>query len=162
MNNFPVSVNFSDNFNEINSSWYKYHTPENTSMILMISINSFLTYKYTFISKICSRTNYIVPKNNILLRSKIFYKNLLKFVSHSQYSCESHFIERSLYLIWNSNIESAEKMNKIISNTELEIMKKNCTKIKNKESRILEKTSQKITFLLGNIYEKLLSKSLKR
>ena len=53
-------------------------------------------------------------------------------------------------------------MNKIINNNELEIMKKNCTKIKNKESRILEKTSQKITFLLGNIYEKLLSKSLKR
>ena len=51
---------------------------------------------------------------------------------------------------------------KIISKTELEIMNKKLLKIKNKESIILEKTSQKITFLLGNIYEKLLSKSLKR
>lgn len=164
MNNFPISVNFSDNsFNEINSSWYKYQY----SRKYFHDFNDF--YKYIFNSiniplflRYAPGANYIVPKNNILLRSKIFYKNLLKFVSHSQYSCESHFIERSLYLIWNSNIESSEKMNRIISNVELEIMKKNCTKIKNKESRILEKTSQKIIFFIGNIYENLLSKNLKR
>jgi len=164
INNFPISVNFSDNsFNEINSSWYKYEY----SRKYFHDFNDF--YKYIFNSiniplflRYAPGANYIVPKNNILLRSKIFYKNLLKFVSHSQYSCESHFIERSLYLIWNSNLESSENMNKIISKNELEIMNKNCIKIKNKESRILEKTSQKIIFFIGNIYENLLSKNLKR
>lgn len=162
--NFPISINLSDNsFNEINSSWYKYEY----SRKYFHDFNDF--YKYIFNSiniplflRYAPGANYIVPKNNILLRSKIFYKNLLKFVSHSQYSCESHFIERSLYLIWNSNLESSENMNKIISKNELEIMNKNCIKIKNKESRILEKTSQKIIFFIGNIYENLLSKNLKR
>ena len=147
--NFPISINLSDNsFNEINSSWYKYEY----SRKYFHDFNDF--YKYIFNSiniplflRYAPGANYIVPKNNILLRSKIFYKNLLKFVSHSQYSCESHFIERSLYLIWNSNLESSENMNKIISKNELEIMNKNCIKIKNKESIILEKTSQKIIFL---------------
>ena len=162
--NFPISVNLSDNsFNEINSSWYKYqysrkyfHDFNDFYKFIFKSINIPLFLRYA------PGANYIVPKNNILLRSKIFYKNLLKFISHSQYSCESHFIERSLYLIWNSNIESSKNMNKIISKTELEIMNKKLIKIKNEESIILEKTSQKITFLLGNVYEKLLLKSLKR
>tara|TARA_B100000989_G_scaffold129187_1_gene95962 strand:- start:150 stop:1004 length:855 start_codon:yes stop_codon:yes gene_type:complete len=162
--NFPISINLSDNsFNEINSSWYKYEY----SRKYFHDFNDF--YKYIFNSiniplflRYAPGANYIVPKNNILLRSKIFYKNLLKFVSHSQYSCESHFIERSLYLIWNSNLESSENMNKIISKNELEIMNKKCIKIKDKESRILEKTSQKIIFFIGNIYENLLSKNLKR
>ena len=35
--------------------------------------------------------NYIVPKTNILSRSKEFYINLLSFISHSRLSCESHF-----------------------------------------------------------------------
>ena len=162
--NFPISINLSDNsFNEVNSSWYKYEY----SRKYFHDFNDF--YKYIFNSiniplflRYAPGANYIVPKNNILLRSKIFYKNLLKFVSHSQYSCESHFIERSLYLIWNSNLESSENMNKIISKNELEIMNKKCIKIKDKESRILEKTSQKIIFFIGNIYENLLSKNLKR
>ncbi len=164
LRNFPISVDLADNsFNEINSSWYKYKY----SRKYFHDFNDFYQYifkniKIPLFIRFAPGANYIVPKNNILLRKKSFYKNLLKFVSHSQYSCESHFIERSLYLIWNSNIESSENMNKTISNKDLEIMKKNCIAIKNKEIKFLEKSSQKITFLLGTIYLSLLSRILKR
>lgn len=44
---------------------------------------------------------YIVPKKNILKRSKEFYQKLLEFCSWSQINAESHTIERSLYNIWS-------------------------------------------------------------
>jgi hypothetical protein len=44
---------------------------------------------------------YIVPKANILKRSKEFYQKLLEFCSWSQINAESHAIERSLYMIWS-------------------------------------------------------------
>lgn len=44
--------------------------------------------------------NYIVPRENILSRSKAFYETLLEFVSWSQINAESHTIERALYTIW--------------------------------------------------------------
>jgi Protein of unknown function (DUF3431) len=43
---------------------------------------------------------YIVPKENILKRSKEFYQKLLEFCSWSQINAESHTIERSLFNIW--------------------------------------------------------------
>lgn len=44
--------------------------------------------------------NYIVPRENILKRSKEFYKELLDYVSWSQINAESHCAERALYTIW--------------------------------------------------------------
>lgn len=44
--------------------------------------------------------NYIVPKENILKRTKEFYEKLLEFVSWSQINAESHAVERALYTIW--------------------------------------------------------------
>lgn len=160
--NFPISLQLSDNsFNEINSSWYKFKY----SRKYFADYNIF--YKYIFKNvrkplflRFSPGANYIVPKNHILLRSKNFYKNLLKFISHSQYSCESHFTERSLDLIWNSNIDSSENMNKRVSNNEINILIKNCEYLKRKESRILEKAPQKIAFIIGRLYIKLLSKVL--
>ena len=43
---------------------------------------------------------YIVPKENVLKRSKEFYQKLLTFCSWSQINAESHAIERALYEIW--------------------------------------------------------------
>ena len=161
--NFPISIDFSDNsFNEINSSWYKFEY----SRKYFSDYDDF--YKFIFKNqsppiflRYSPGANYIVPKNHILLRSKVFYQNLLKFISHSQFSCESHFTERSLYLIWNSNIESSEKMNKYISKKELFILASKCKKKKKLESKLSEKISQKVTFLLGFLYFKLLLKSLR-
>ena len=162
--NFPISIQFSDNsFNEINSSWYKFEY----SRKYFANYDDF--YKYIFkndFSPIFLRyapgANYIVPKNNILSREKSFYKNLLKFVSHSQYSCESHFTERSLYIIWNSNIEIKKEMNRILNNKDLYDLEKKCNRNKQRESRLFEKFTQKIIFFIGNIYFKNLIKILKK
>ena len=108
---FPISLKISENsFNEINSSWYKYKYPRK----FFPDYNNFHSYIFQetnnpeFIS-FAPGANYIVPKANILLRSKNFYKNLKTFISHSPFSCESHFLERSLPAIWNSNLISSKK-----------------------------------------------------
>lgn len=45
--------------------------------------------------------NYVVPRENILKRSKEFYQKLLEFVSWSQINAESHCVERALHTIWS-------------------------------------------------------------
>ena len=43
---------------------------------------------------------YIVPRKNILKRSKEFYQTLLSFVDYTAEPAESHALERSYYEIW--------------------------------------------------------------
>lgn len=43
---------------------------------------------------------YIVPRENVLKRSKEFYQKLKEFCGWSQLNAESHAIERALYTIW--------------------------------------------------------------
>ena len=43
---------------------------------------------------------YIVPRKNVLKRSKDFYEQLRSFVDYCQLPAEAHAIERSLYEIW--------------------------------------------------------------
>ena len=159
---FPISLKISDNyFNEINSSWYKYKYPRK----FFPDYNNFHNYIFQetnnpeFIS-FAPGANYIVPKANILLRSKNFYKNLKIFISHSQFSCESHFLERSLPSIWNSNLISSKKMDKEIEKKDLDLLQIKYQKIKSNESIFFEKSAQKIIFKLGNFYFRLLKKSI--
>tara|TARA_Y100000589_G_C27123513_1_gene617501 strand:+ start:28 stop:876 length:849 start_codon:yes stop_codon:yes gene_type:complete len=162
---FPINLKLSEaGFTEINSSWYKYNYPR----LFFKDYNTF--YKYIFkevenphFLRFAPGANYIVPKNNILSRSKIFYKNLMTFISHSQFSCESHYLERSLYVIWNSSIKTAEKMNSIINNKELKKLKVSCNESIGKEKKFLNKLNQNIIFKLGNLYMNfLLKKSLEK
>ena len=132
--NFPASFLLNDNgFVEINNSWYINKHPKK----YFIDYNDF--FKYVFQTKFSPLflrfspgANYIVPKNNILIRSKSFYYNLLQFVSHSQFSCESHFVERSLYTIWNSSINENINMKKKLSKNDLNHLVNNVSKYKNK------------------------------
>ena len=132
MKKISISIDFSDNsFNEINSSWYKFKHPRK----YFANYNVFYNYvfkdtKKPLFLRFAPGANYIVPRENILLRKKSFYKNLEYFIDHSQYSCESHFVERSLYIIWNSNIESSENMDNIISKNDLNNLEKNCKYLK--------------------------------
>jgi len=47
--------------------------------------------------------NYIVPKENILHYSKSLFEKLRSYVGYSQYSAESHMVERALYLIFTNH-----------------------------------------------------------
>tara|TARA_B100000989_G_scaffold298502_1_gene288149 strand:- start:10811 stop:11653 length:843 start_codon:yes stop_codon:yes gene_type:complete len=162
-NEFPVTLSTSDyGFTEINSSWYKNKYPR----LFFYNFNCF--YKYIFKNvedplflRFAPGANYIVPKKNILLRSKNFYINLLSFIDHSQYSCESHYLERSLMAIWNSNLESSDKMDKKIDIDEMDFLKSYCLRLIKKENVLLEKIYQKLTFTIGSIYMRILKNSIK-
>lgn len=86
-------------FNELNSSWYMTHYP----------VKYFFTYdefamkhglKIPKWIKFAPGGNYIVPRENILKRSKEFYEKLKSYVSWTTVSGEAHIIERALYDIW--------------------------------------------------------------
>ena len=125
---YPDTMLSSDNgFMELNTSWYtNYHPTKYFS-----NFNEF--YKFAFDHDTSPRYlrfapggNYVVPKEHILLRSKSFYQNLMNFVSHHQFSGESHIIERALYIIWNSTIQESPKMSRVLSNDDfLELEKRN-------------------------------------
>ena len=162
LNNSFVSLRISDQgFSEINTSWYKY----NYDRLFFADYNDF--YRYIFNSteipiflKFSPGGNYLLKKENILLRSKSFYQNLKLFISHSQYSCESHFLERSLETIWTSSLEINKKMSKRLTQEELNIIKKKCAIKKSKENKILEKTLQTIIIKIGELYYKILKSNL--
>ena len=148
-------------FSEINTSWYKY----NYDRLFFADYNDF--YRYIFNSteipiflKFSPGGNYLLKKENILLRSKSFYQNLKLFISHSQYSCESHFLERSLETIWTSSLEINRKMSKRLTQEELNIIKKKCAIKKSKENKILEKILQTIIIKIGELYYKILKSNL--
>ena len=139
-------------FIEINNSWYKNYFPRK----YFSDFNKF----YNFIFKSDSNpqfirfapgANYILPKENILLRSKNFYANLIKFLEYSNLSCESHFLERSLISIWNSNVESSEMMNTNLSKSQLSYLANKCNlEIKN-ESYILIKFRKFLLYLFSKV-----------
>ena len=162
LSNSFVSLRISDQgFSEINTSWYKY----NYDRLFFADYNDF--YRYIFNSteipiflKFSPGGNYLLKKENILLRSKSFYQNLKLFISHSQYSCESHFLERSLETIWTSSLEINTKMSKRLTQEELNKIKKKCAIKKSKENKILEKTLQTIIIKIGELYYKILKSNL--
>jgi hypothetical protein len=151
--NFPVSIICNDNsYLEINNSWYtrkyksKYFSSYNDFYQFV-----FETTKPPLYLNFCPGANYIVPKENILIRSKSFYINLKSFISHSQLSCESHFIERSLITIWNSTVKESQNMKTII-------MDLNSLNKKNKKSIFkyyISKSLNKILLIILNIIAKL-------
>lgn len=148
-----INILVSDHgFIEINNSWYKNYFPRK----YFSDFNNF--YNFIFKSdsnpqfiKFAPGANYILTKENILLRSKNFYANLIRFLEHSNLSCESHFLERSLITIWNSNVQSSEIMNINLSNSQLSYLANKCNlEIKN-ESYILIKLRKILLSLFSKV-----------
>lgn len=136
-NRYPYSILSSDNgFLEINNSWYTKLYPRK----YFYSFDNF----YSFIFRDASRprylrfapgANYVVPKQNILLRSRNFYRNLMKFCEHHRFSGESHMIERALYSIWLSTAEESAAMSVLITDDTLAKMVSKTREQKNSQSR---------------------------
>ncbi len=125
---FPVSLIASDGgFLEINNSWYV----SGYERRYFYDFDKF----YQFVFKDARRpdyirfapgANYVVPRGNVLLRSRNFYINLRSFVQHSQFSCESHYIERSLHAIWSSSLAESTNMLKVLTTEELLLLQDEC------------------------------------
>ena len=119
---YPVSINLNDNgYIELNNNWYaekykfNYFSSYNDFYLYIFNVKETPTYL-----RFAPGANYLVPKENILLRTKNFYINLYNLISSQALSCESHYLERSLYSIWNSNIIESQEMNQIIESTTLD------------------------------------------
>ena len=154
--NFPENLKLSDNgFVEINNSWYKFNFPRK----YFSGYNEF----YSCIFNDCNVPdflrftpggNFIVPKENILLRSKNFYKNLIKFINYSKLSSESHYLERSLNTIFNSNVQSSNSMDNEIKYRDLILLEKKCSLKISKENKFAIRIKNLITVkLIYFIYE---------
>lgn len=86
-------------YQELNNSWYFTNYPCRYFRDYDSFANSMGLPNPEYLS-FAPGGNYIVPKENILKRSKAFYAKLLEFCSWSQINAESHAIERALYIIW--------------------------------------------------------------
>jgi hypothetical protein len=126
---FPVSVMSNDGgYLELNNSWYtKKHPPKYFS-----NYNKF--YNYIFDTQVMPTylrfapgANYVVPKENILNRSKSFYINLRSLIAYTPLACEAHYIERTLMTIWCSSIAESSKMKALLDEQLLNALEKNCT-----------------------------------
>lgn len=127
---FPASFILNDGgYVELNNNWYadKYERK------YFSSFNKF--YQFIFQAeqvpvylRFAPGANYVVPKVCILKRSKNFYINLRRFVSHSQFSCESHYIERSLVSIWHSEIPGSTFMQSVLDEPSLAQLTNQCQK----------------------------------
>ena len=155
---FPANLKMSDNgFVEINNSWYKFNFPRK----YFSGYDEFYSYIFNDCNipdflRFSPGANFIVPKENILLRSKNFYKNLMKFINYSKLSCESHFLERSLNTIFNSNVKSASYMDNEINERDLILLEKNCRLKISKENKFIIKIKNLITVKLLYIIYKIL------
>lgn len=84
---------------EINNSWYFNHYEARHKAYFEIAEKLGLPNpKYiAFAPGAC----WIVPKENILKRSKEFYEQCREMVGYTQLPAEAHALERSLYNIWS-------------------------------------------------------------
>jgi hypothetical protein len=130
---YPGTMLSSDNgFMELNTSWYTDHHPTK----YFSNFNEFYKFAFDYDSlprylRFAPGGNYVVPRESILLRSKSFYQNLMNFVSHHQFSGESHIVERALYIIWNSTIQESKQMSTLLDDNELLNLERNSQKNSN-------------------------------
>lgn len=125
---FPVSVISNDGgYLELNNSWYtKKHIPKyfsNYNYFFKYIFDTNLTPTYL---RFAPGANYVVPKDNILNRSKNFYINLRALISHQSLACEAHYVERSLVTIWGSNIAEGKITNGLLDAKALTNLEEKC------------------------------------
>lgn len=120
-NRYPYSMLSCDNgFLEINNSWYTKYQPRKY-FYSFDDLHSFIfrdSCRPRYL-RFAPGANYVVPKQNIFLRSRNFYCNLMKFCEHHQFSGESHMIERALFAIWSSTAEESVAMSELITDDAL-------------------------------------------
>ena len=108
-NNELISLFSSPSFIEFNDSWYSCQYPKKYFNNFFDFYSWFFVqyppFGYPVFLSFSPGANYIVDRDLILSRPLQFYQSLLACVSHSQYSGESHFVERALPIIFNPKIE---------------------------------------------------------
>ena len=161
---YPVSMLSCNNgFMELNTSWWTSHHPVKyfhnfyDFWMFIFDVKSFPRYV-----RFAPGANYVVPRENILLRSKSFYENLMNFVSHDLFSGESHMVERALYAIWTSILSESNNMTHLIDDHKLDALSLNVSQKRNNKMKIYwEKLIIRIYIILNKIAGFLFSKFYK-
>lgn len=119
---FPVSAICSDDgYIEINDSHYsrgrrgKYFSRFNDFYDFAFDGRARPDYL-----KFAPGANYVVPRENILLRSRAFYQNLLTLIAYEPLALECYFVERALEIIWTSSVKEAGVMSAPLNDRTLE------------------------------------------
>ncbi|MFC2970449.1 DUF3431 domain-containing protein [Acidimangrovimonas pyrenivorans] len=118
---FPVAVRSSaGDFLEINDSWYA----RGRRGRYFDDFDSF--FSFIFAGAACPTYlrfgpggNAVVPRSNILLRSRAFYQNLLSFIDNEPLALESFFIERSFDAIFCAPFEESAEMRQVLDSEAL-------------------------------------------
>jgi hypothetical protein len=121
---FPVSTICSDDgYLEINDSHYS----RGRKGRYFSHFNDF--YNFVFDGgarpgylKFAPGANYVVPRENILLRSRVFYQNLLTLIAYEPLALECFFVERALEMIWTSALPEAAIMSTPLDGNTLETL----------------------------------------
>lgn len=84
-------------YEEINNLWYLGAHPVKFSPSKLMAELGIWHHEYL---KFAPGSNYILPKENILKKSKEFYQRMLGYLDWSVYPGECQIMERGLYNIW--------------------------------------------------------------
>lgn len=120
--NFPIS--YIDNrgcFCEINNNWYaSKHKPKYFYSYNDFYLNVFNAESAPDTLTFAPGANFIVSNKRILKHSRRFYENLKRMVGHDSNSLESHFLERSIKTIFDSNLTVKEQfLNENLENIDI-------------------------------------------
>lgn len=114
---FPVAVlSSAGDLLEINDSWYT----RNRRGRYFDSFNAFFSFVFTGAEcptylRFGPGGNLVVPRSNILLRSRDFYRNLLSFIDYEPLAVESYFVERAFDAIFCSPYEESAEMRQVLN-----------------------------------------------
>lgn len=96
---FPTCFYSDDGmYNEINNYWYLgAHPPKSQESLMQLTdlLNNVAIYH-----QFAPGSNYILPRENILKHTKVFYMKLRSFLDWTVYPGEAQVLERNLYNIW--------------------------------------------------------------
>ncbi len=94
----PVCYYENGLYHEINNYWYLEAHPCKSQQSMLDLLQ--LLNNVTLYHKFAPGSNYILPKENILQHTKVFYMKLRSFLEWDRYPGEAQIIERNLYHIW--------------------------------------------------------------
>ncbi|MGV8951666.1 MAG: DUF3431 domain-containing protein [Cypionkella sp.] len=151
----PISATSSDDgYLEINNSHY---SRDRTGRFFS-SFNEFFDFVFDSGTtpdylQFAPGANYVVPRENILLRSRAFYQNLLTFISYEPLALECYFVERALEIIWTSAVPEAQIMSTPLDDATLLQLQNQTARQMSSFAWATKKASYAVTNLLSKLWQ---------
>jgi hypothetical protein len=152
---FPVAIRSSvGDFLEINDSWYartkrgRYFNDFSSFFHFVFPDAPTPTYL-----RFGPGANVVVPRSNIMLRSRAFYRNLRHFISYEELAVESFFVERALDAIFCAPFEENPALSVNLGPAEFAELAQSC-KNSRRPPTSLRRAVTSIGYALSNVINK--------